>query len=87
MLDIDLLLILEMYIHFEHGVAMRYFAADHVKVEPLDANDSIITIQCSTFLAADILELIDSLAHACRWTNTQCRMTRTSLVNKGRNVA
>lgn len=62
----------------------KFFHKDHVKIEQLDADSSIITIQCPTFLASDILSLIDTLAHSARWVGTQCRMSRTSFINRGR---
>jgi len=61
---------------------MLYFMADHVKIEAMDSNTSIITIQCPSAIATDILTLIDYLAHASRWLKIRISASRSSL-NKG----
>lgn len=58
---------------------MQYFMADNVKIEALDDLTSIITIQCPTALATDILSLIDHLAHASRWLSIRGRVSHASL--------
>ena len=63
-------------------MSLRFFHKDHVSIESLDIDTSIITIKCPTFLSADLLVLIDSLAQVARLTSTQCRMSRTSFINK-----
>jgi hypothetical protein len=57
---------------------MLYFMKDYVKIETIDEKNSIITIQCPSELADDLLHLVDYLAHASRWVKTQIRVSRAS---------
>lgn len=62
---------------------MLYFMSEHCKIEALDDKTSIVTIQCPTLLATDILELTDYLAHASRWLKIRGAASRASLRAKG----
>lgn len=62
---------------------LLYFMADKCKIEALDDKTSIITVECPTSLANDILELTDYLAHASRWLKIRGAASRASLRAKG----
>jgi len=66
---------------------MLYFMRDHVKIEAMDSTTSIITIQCDSEIANDILLLTDYLAHASRWVKTQIRVERASLAGRVKRVS
>ena len=61
---------------------MLYFARDHIKIEAMDENTSIITIQCPNEISKELITLLDTLSAASRWVTTQIRMERCTLVNK-----
>lgn len=63
-------------------MTLRFLVKEHVSIEQVDNDNCIISIKCPSFLAADILCLIDSLAYMTRIAATQCRISRTSFINK-----
>lgn len=64
------------------SLLMQFFCKDDFKVEQFDVDTSIITFRCPSFLAADLLLLIDSMSQVARVASVQCRMSRTSFINK-----
>lgn len=65
---------------------MLYFCRDTFKVEALDLETSIITIQVPSTIAKDVIHLLDYLFHASRWLNTQIKCAAAPinpLINRG----
>lgn len=66
---------------------MLSFMKDHVKIEAMDLDTSIITIQCPSSIAKELLQFIDVMIHVARWTDRRLRMNRASLAGRLSRVA
>lgn len=58
---------------------MLYFCRDIFKVEALDLETSIITIQVPSSIAKEVISLLDHLFHASCWLQTQIKCSQAPI--------